>query len=102
MNNKKLIAKLVESTNKQESIIISGKQHYFGSPQSFNQKIRLNSNIVGKWVKKERCIICFMDISNDDNILRCPHCDQPAHKTHITDWLLTKQYCPVCKQTWKL
>lgn len=100
--NKKLKAKIVESTSSQNKIKVKGKNHYFGSQTPSKKYFSLNSTIVGKWIKKEKCIICFMDIIDDDNILRCPHCDQPAHKPHIKDWLLTKQYCPVCKQTWRI
>ncbi len=53
--------------------------------------------------KFAKCVICFLEIVEEDEIIRCPHCDNPAHKSHFLEWLKIKGFCPICKKrlTWK-
>ncbi|MCY3413832.1 MAG: E3 ubiquitin protein ligase [Candidatus Heimdallarchaeota archaeon] len=43
-----------------------------------------------------RCNICYKDTSEQDEI-RCPSCINIYHHDHLAAWLLTKNYCPVCR-----
>ncbi|MFX1298831.1 MAG: hypothetical protein ACFFD2_28730 [Promethearchaeota archaeon] len=44
------------------------------------------------------CSICLLNINKGEIILTCPHCDSPAHRDHLREWLKIKNYCPHCKQ----
>lgn len=44
------------------------------------------------------CSVCLLNINYREVILRCPHCNSPAHRDHVREWLKVKSYCPYCKQ----
>ncbi|MFX1449297.1 MAG: RING finger domain-containing protein [Promethearchaeota archaeon] len=47
------------------------------------------------------CSICLLKIGASEEILRCPHCNSIAHKSHLLEWLKVKGVCPVCKKLLK-
>lgn len=44
------------------------------------------------------CSVCLLNINYNESILTCPHCDSPAHRDHLREWLKIKNTCPYCKQ----
>jgi predicted secreted protein len=42
------------------------------------------------------CIVCNLEISENDQFVRCPYCGNAAHKIHMLEWLHIKGYCPAC------
>ncbi len=45
-----------------------------------------------------RCIVCFGIIELLEDSVRCPHCDQFAHRVHLLKWLELREICPHCHQ----
>ena len=44
------------------------------------------------------CAVCLLNIDHGEPILLCPHCNAPAHRDHLREWLKIKNYCPYCRQ----
>ena len=44
------------------------------------------------------CAVCLLNIDHGEPIVLCPHCNAPAHRDHLREWLKIKNYCPYCKQ----
>ncbi|MFW9996391.1 MAG: hypothetical protein ACFFD4_30390 [Candidatus Odinarchaeota archaeon] len=55
-----------------------------------------------KSLESERCVICKRKIKWEDNYIRCPECDSPAHYAHLGEWLKIKGTCPVCQRKIRL
>ena len=57
---------------------------------------------LGYWdfFKKEKCIVCGLPIKEEekDQTFYCPHCKNPAHKSHLLEWIKLKGTCPMCKK----
>jgi hypothetical protein len=49
------------------------------------------------------CMVCYAGLIRSKQGIKCPKCNQVAHKEHIRDWLLIKQTCPNCRSAleWK-
>jgi hypothetical protein len=45
-----------------------------------------------------RCMVCGLNLYPSDQIAYCIHCGNPAHKTHLLEWVHVKGQCPVCGQ----
>ncbi|MHA1303239.1 MAG: hypothetical protein ACTSQE_03110 [Candidatus Heimdallarchaeaceae archaeon] len=45
----------------------------------------------------ERCSVCLGTIKGGESFVRCPHCDKPAHYSHLVEWLKVKSQCPNCR-----
>ncbi len=43
------------------------------------------------------CVICYQNITDNNQILRCPSCDVAFHKNHLLQWVFENQKCPICK-----
>jgi outer membrane protein assembly factor BamB/predicted RNA-binding Zn-ribbon protein involved in translation (DUF1610 family) len=43
-----------------------------------------------------RCMVCGLDVKEDESVVRCPFCGNIAHRTHMLEWLHTRAYCPEC------
>ncbi|WXG45435.1 MAG: hypothetical protein WED05_01740 [Candidatus Atabeyarchaeum deiterrae] len=56
--------------------------------------------IVGRWdwSAKMSCIVCNLDIKKTQDAVRCPHCGNVSHKTHMLEWLHVRNKCPACNQ----
>ncbi|TFG05366.1 MAG: hypothetical protein EU536_02010 [Promethearchaeota archaeon] len=56
-----------------------------------------------KKVMRLRCMVCNLTIEPvKEEIVYCPHCNTPAHRTHLIEWLKIKRTCPNCKKTIKM
>ncbi len=56
-----------------------------------------------KKVAGVRCMVCNLIISpSKDEIIYCPHCSSPAHRTHLIEWIKIKGFCPNCKREIKM
>lgn len=53
-----------------------------------------NTRIATKMQKK--CTVCNLELSEDDDVTWCPHCGNPAHRTHLLAWVHVKNSCPIC------
>ncbi|KAI3757588.1 hypothetical protein L6452_05129 [Arctium lappa] len=47
--------------------------------------------------KEEKCVICQMDYNSGDRLITLP-CSHQYHTPCITEWLMLKKDCPVCKK----
>lgn len=45
-----------------------------------------------------RCILCKRQIDFSDDWLKCPHCEELAHRSHLLEWVKVKGTCPNCRQ----
>ena len=44
------------------------------------------------------CLICKLEIRQDQATKQCPNCDSLCHKNHLLNWLEEHNNCPVCSQ----
>jgi hypothetical protein len=44
----------------------------------------------------EKCMVCDLHLNRGDDIVWCPSCGNPAHKTHLLEWIHVRNSCPVC------
>ncbi len=42
------------------------------------------------------CVVCNLPLQYGDDVVWCPHCLSPAHRTHLLEWLHVKGTCPMC------
>ncbi|NHJ86853.1 MAG: hypothetical protein FK734_15430 [Asgard group archaeon] len=52
--------------------------------------------------KIQRCSVCKLPISKDDQTASCPKCKSIAHLSHLHEWVKTQGKCPTCLQEIKL
>ena len=73
------------------------KCYHCGHPITKTQKICSNckTGIL-------RCSVCKLPISKNQEIGKCPHCENKAHITHLFEWVKTQGKCPVCLQDIKM
>jgi uncharacterized paraquat-inducible protein A len=43
-----------------------------------------------------RCMVCNLDVKENEVVLWCPYCGNMGHRTHVLEWLHTRNYCPEC------
>ncbi len=58
---------------------------------SFIDKITPKTRVSGT------CCICFSNLINSTNAVRCPKCGAVAHEDHMRTWLNIKGICPNCR-----
>lgn len=85
-------------TEKSEQKKVSFAKELF-SQTSINGNISLKAKSIGTWTieKEERCNICWVNIKQGEAFTRCTSCNNKFHTDHWREWILTKQYCPICK-----
>lgn len=44
----------------------------------------------------EKCTVCGLQLTQDDDVVWCPHCGNPAHRNHLLEWIHRRSRCPVC------
>jgi len=50
-----------------------------------------------------RCIVCNLIINPaKEELIYCPHCNSPAHRSHLIEWIKIKGFCPKCKKDIKI
>jgi hypothetical protein len=75
--------------NKIKQIILgAGKAVYAGSGEAGDHAL---DSTPGK------CTVCHKSLSEGDLIVECPSCGGKSHKTHMLEWLHTRDYCPSCR-----
>lgn len=45
----------------------------------------------------KECIICMLDIRNEDKVLNQPKCDHLYHWSCLKAWLKERPHCPMCR-----
>ncbi len=45
-----------------------------------------------------RCMVCGLEIMENEDIVFCPYCKNPAHRDHLLEWLHIKGICPNCRR----
>jgi hypothetical protein len=51
---------------------------------------------------KDECPICYLELGNDNNILKCPECKNYLHEECVQKWLLYNKSCVFCRsEIWK-
>ena len=73
------------------------KCYHCGHPITKTQKIC--SNCKNGILK---CSVCKLPISENQEIGKCPHCENKAHITHLFEWVKTQGKCPICLQDIKM
>lgn len=46
----------------------------------------------------QKCLVCFGKWETDDDIVVCVHCQSGGHRTHLENWVTSKNLCPLCRQ----
>ncbi len=46
----------------------------------------------------EKCMLCRKNIRSGEIYVKCPHCQNIAHRSHLMEWVKVKAICPVCRQ----
>ncbi|MHA1409104.1 MAG: hypothetical protein ACTSQY_02075 [Candidatus Odinarchaeia archaeon] len=49
-----------------------------------------------------KCMVCKTPIKNTQQKIFCPYCGNPAHKSHLLEWLKIKSVCPICGRKLKI
>ncbi len=67
---------------------------------------KTDSHDIDDWTKKleiriegTRCLVCLqeLNVATSEEVLACPHCHYPSHKSHISSWIKVKNICPLCR-----
>jgi predicted RNA-binding Zn-ribbon protein involved in translation (DUF1610 family) len=66
------------------------------TPLGIGVKAKPRKHIGAKTRHGEKCTVCGLQLTRDDNVARCPHCGNPAHRTHLLEWIHRRNRCPVC------
>ena len=54
-------------------------------------------------VTQLRCMVCNLIINpSEEEIIYCPYCNSPAHRSHLIEWIKIKGICPRCKKEIKM
>ncbi|MFX1562415.1 MAG: RING finger domain-containing protein [Promethearchaeota archaeon] len=51
-----------------------------------------------KWTTSEKCIVCGLQIREGQEQVFCPNCGNPAHYSHLAEWVKVKGTCPICRK----
>jgi hypothetical protein len=43
-----------------------------------------------------KCMVCNLDVKENEGVVWCPYCGNMGHRTHMLEWLHTRNYCPEC------
>jgi hypothetical protein len=53
--------------------------------------------------KGTQCMVSSLPLDiEEDDIVACPFCGNMAQREHLSGWLATNNYCPVCRRTIKI
>lgn len=75
-----------------------GKAFYKDMPVDYNKETKAFSPKRKPEPKPETCMICKLDIKDQDDQELCPECENFFHYAHLSEWLKVKGTCPVCKK----
>lgn len=48
----------------------------------------------------DRCIVCKLLISENEETMTCSGCERKGHTPHIKRWIQIKPICPTCRSSW--
>ena len=87
---------VVDKKSEQKKVILR-KELFFNV--SVLPKITFKAKKIGSWTieKEERCNICWVNIKPGEEIKTCASCGNKFHKDHWREWVIARQYCPICK-----
>ena len=99
----------LESNLPPEERIRRNEQHTLRAEQALSlakeekkAQRKKDSPIIKEYKKKlqddDFCMICKLDLREENEILQCPFCRSLFHKEHLEEWLTIKKTCPVCSQ----
>lgn len=123
-NRIELLAKYIKKTQKeyQKKEILAIE--YFQKIQEKNEEIAIINQILedriekqsleclycNKTIEKENtscphckmevpvCSVCKRFIYSEQSVVKCSHCNQLAHESHIIEWIKSFGFCPKCKK----
>lgn len=49
------------------------------------------------WTPSQKCAVCGLQIREGQQMVYCPNCGNPAHYTHLAEWVRVKGTCPICR-----
>ncbi|MFX0168872.1 MAG: RING finger domain-containing protein [Candidatus Hodarchaeota archaeon] len=49
------------------------------------------------WTKTDQCSVCGLRIRDGQQMVFCTSCGNPAHYTHLAEWVKTRGTCPICR-----
>jgi hypothetical protein len=66
------------------------------TPLGERVKAKSKSGAVAVAGNGEKCVVCDLQLNRGDDVVWCPSCGNPAHRTHLLEWIHVKNRCPVC------
>lgn len=57
---------------------------------------------INDWEIIGTCSVCNLSISSSEEALACPICNNPAHPSHLKEWVKIKGFCPRCEAIIKI
>jgi predicted RNA-binding Zn-ribbon protein involved in translation (DUF1610 family) len=60
------------------------------------EKNKLGKNTGRMAEHGKECMVCNLELDEDDDVAWCPNCGSPAHRTHLLEWIHVKNNCPIC------
>ena len=76
-----------------------GKTTFEPTVEEALEIIELNDELLNQ-LATEKCLICYKDLKNGENvdeICVCPQCGHGGHRNHIYSWFESNKTCPYCK-----
>ena len=64
--------------------------------------IRYNILVHENEVSGKKCDICKLELREDQKVVKCQYCEWLFHATHLFEWLVLNDDCPVCKKRLKV
>jgi hypothetical protein len=96
------IASQLIPTNRKQQIVIQLEKirnkitrEHFDSDEEYDEWI---SNLDER-ISNTKCIICFGEWDNNDEIVVCKYCIHGGHKSHFENWLSNSSICPLCRES---
>jgi hypothetical protein len=61
-------------------------------------QVKANSLIFDKKLGTNICLICKLELENNEECFQCSYCQSFFHKEHLLQWLKSANSCPFCGQ----
>jgi hypothetical protein len=49
----------------------------------------------------QKCMVCKLELKDEQDIIYCPYCKGPAHISHLLEWVHMNGTCPICQMRLK-
>jgi predicted RNA-binding Zn-ribbon protein involved in translation (DUF1610 family) len=66
------------------------------TPMGTQPQMKIKKSLSPTDMGTEDCIVCRGELSQDDDVVWCPHCGKLAHREHMMEWIRGKGTCPAC------